>query len=129
MTKNSMILTNYLLHFNRKKNMNVLEQFFYAIKDEKMNEVILFQNLTNNLNIFSLKKLSFYIILLLFQLEELFFIYPNIFIDGRDDESNTMLINAARVGNLGMVNLILGKAPNINLRNVFFFFLKKSSKT
>ena len=32
-----------------------------------------------------------------------------------------MLINAARVGNLGMVNLILGKAPNINLRNVIFF--------
>lgn len=102
MTKNSMVLTNYLLHFNRKRNMNVLEQFFYAIKDEKMNEVIALWSLFFNG----------------FQLEELFFMYPNIFIDARDDENNTMLINAARVGNLGMVNLILSKGPNLNLRNV-----------
>lgn len=46
--------------------------------------------------------------------------YPNIFIDGRDDENNTMLINASRVGNLPMINLILSKGPNLNLRNVRF---------
>jgi len=77
-----MILTNHLLHFNRKKHMNVLEQFFYAIKDEKMNEVLneFFHNLFmiykiqifNNLyifltniktfiNFFSLKNFSSYI--------------------------------------------------------------------
>jgi hypothetical protein len=44
--------------------------------------------------------------------------YPNILIDERDKENNTMLINAVRVGSLEMVNLIMTKAPNLNLRNV-----------
>lgn len=51
-------------------------------------------------------------------MEELIVNYPNILIDERDKENNTMLINAVRVGSLEMVNLILSKGPNLNLRNV-----------
>ena len=37
-----MSFNTYMIHLKKKKNLNVLDQFFFAIKEEKFNEVIKF---------------------------------------------------------------------------------------
>jgi hypothetical protein len=41
LTKNLMSFNTYMIHLKKKKNLSVLDQFFFAIKEEKYNEVSL----------------------------------------------------------------------------------------
>ncbi|KRX04681.1 Ankyrin repeat-containing domain [Pseudocohnilembus persalinus] len=89
MSRYSLLMRSYQMHYQKRQKMSPIEQAFQAIIDNSFIE-----------------------------LEEIFNDHPNLSVEQTDSQNNTLLIVAAQCGNIEIIQFLLSKFKDINHQNI-----------